>query len=86
MFIIYILRYWKALKDLLSSLINSIEAILSLLLLLFLVIFIFALLGAQLFGGKFEDVQEDFTLHKPRHHFDNFFTSVFTVFQVLLLP
>ena len=80
------LRYWKALQNLLKSLINSIEAIASLLLLLFLILGIFALLGAQLFGGKFKEVQEEFGLQKPRHHFDSFFQSLFTVFQVVYPP
>ena len=46
-------RYWKSLQNLLRSLISSIEAIASLLVLLFLFLGIFALLGSQLFGGKF---------------------------------
>ena len=85
-FLFDFLRYWKALQNLLKSLINSIEAIASLLLLLFLILGIFALLGAQLFGGKFKEVQEEFGLQKPRHHFDSFFQSLFTVFQVLYPP
>ena len=75
-------RYWKALQNLLKSLINSIEAIASLLLLLFLILGIFALLGSQLFGGKFRETQGEFGLQKPRANFDNFFQSLFTVFQV----
>ena len=47
------LRYWRSLQNLLGSLINSIEAIVSLLVLLFLFLGIFALLGTQVFGGKF---------------------------------
>ena len=58
------------------------EAIASLLLLLFLILGIFALLGSQLFGGKFKEVQGEFGLEKPRANFDNFFQSLFTVFQV----
>ena len=85
-FLFDFLRYWKALQNLLKSLINSIEAIASLLLLLFLILGIFALLGAQLFGGKFKEVQEEFGLQKPRHHFDSFFQSLFTVFQVVYPP
>ena len=46
-------RYWRSLQNLLGSLINSIEAIVSLLVLLFLFLGIFALLGTQVFGGKF---------------------------------
>ena len=77
-----LIRYWKSLQSLLKSLINSIEAIASLLVLLFLMIAIFALLGAQLFGGKIPPIQGDFELEKPRAHFDGFVQSLLTVFQV----
>ena len=50
-------RYWRSLQNLLGSLINSIEAIVSLLVLLFLFLGIFALLGTQVFGGKFRWTQ-----------------------------
>ena len=72
-------------QNLLKSLINSIEAIASLLLLLFLILGIFALLGSQLFGGKIKEIQGQFGLEKPRANFDNFFQSLFTVFQVIKL-
>jgi voltage-dependent calcium channel L type alpha-1D len=51
----------------------------SLLLLLFLFIVIFALLGMQVFGGKFNfnPMQP-----KPRANFDTFVQSLLTVFQV----
>ncbi|WAR26863.1 CAC1C-like protein [Mya arenaria] len=45
--------YWSSLRNLVASLLNSMRSIASLLLLLFLFIVIFALLGMQLFGGKF---------------------------------
>ena len=74
-------------KNLLASLINSIEAIVSLLVLLFLFLGIFALLGTQLFGGKFPVRREkgdvSHTMRRPRSHFDSFGSSLFTVFQVL---
>ena len=55
------------------------RSIASLLLLLFLFIVIFALLGMQLFGGKFNFV----VIHdKPRSNFDTFWQSLLTVFQV----
>ena len=74
-------------KNLLASLINSIEAIISLLVLLLLFLGIFALLGTQIFGGKFkmrttmtsgdkDDVQT------PRANFDSFENSFYAVFQV----
>lgn len=57
------------------------RAIASLLLLLFLFIVIFALLGMQVFGGKFNTVE--IGKEKPRHNFDSFWQSLLTVFQVI---
>ena len=62
--------------NLVKSLVNSIASIVALLVLLCLFIFIFALLGMQLFGGKFLD-------DESRATFDNFFQACFTVFQIL---
>ncbi|KAJ8047198.1 Voltage-dependent L-type calcium channel subunit alpha-1C [Holothuria leucospilota] len=73
-------RYWAALRNLVASLLNSIRSIASLLLLLFLFILIFALLGMQLFGGKFNFNPKEM---KPRSNFDNFWQALFTVFQIL---
>ncbi|XP_034935066.1 muscle calcium channel subunit alpha-1 isoform X10 [Chelonus insularis] len=73
-------KYWRSLSNLVASLLNSIQSIASLLLLLFLFIVIFALLGMQVFGGKFnfDDLQD-----KPRSNFDSFWQSLLTVFQIL---
>nr|XP_031833453.1 muscle calcium channel subunit alpha-1 isoform X1 [Nomia melanderi] len=73
-------KYWRSLSNLVASLLNSIQSIASLLLLLFLFIVIFALLGMQVFGGKFNfsEMQD-----KPRHNFDSFWQSLLTVFQIL---
>ncbi|XP_065351479.1 muscle calcium channel subunit alpha-1 isoform X11 [Cloeon dipterum] len=73
-------KYWKSLSNLVASLLNSIQSIASLLLLLFLFIMIFALLGMQVFGGKFDF---DHTVDKPRSNFDSFWQSLLTVFQIL---
>ena len=78
-------RYWKSLQNLLASLINSIEAIISLLVLLFLFLGIFALLGTQVFGGKFKQRKLDnggSNYQTPRANFDSFENSFYTVFQV----
>jgi len=75
-----ITKYWASLRALVSSLLNSMQSILSLLLLLFLFMMIFALLGMQVFGGKFGF---DETSDKPRGNFDNFWISLLTVFQIL---
>ncbi|XP_008683401.1 voltage-dependent L-type calcium channel subunit alpha-1S [Ursus maritimus] len=71
--------YWTSLSNLVASLLNSIRSIASLLLLLFLFIIIFALLGMQLFGGRydFEDTEV------RRSNFDNFPQALISVFQVL---
>ncbi|XP_049714057.1 voltage-dependent L-type calcium channel subunit alpha-1S [Elephas maximus indicus] len=74
-----ITKYWTSLSNLVASLLNSVRSIASLLLLLFLFITIFALLGMQLFGGRydFEDVEV------RRSNFDNFPQAIISVFQVL---
>lgn len=72
-------KYWRSLSNLVASLLNSIQSIASLLLLLFLFIVIFALLGMQVFGGKFNF--ED-NVEKDRSNFDTFWQSLLTVFQV----
>uniref|UniRef100_A0A8C0XXP0 Voltage-dependent L-type calcium channel subunit alpha n=1 Tax=Castor canadensis TaxID=51338 RepID=A0A8C0XXP0_CASCN len=77
--LLLLLRYWTSLSNLVASLLNSIRSIASLLLLLFLFIVIFALLGMQLFGGRydFEDTEV------RRSNFDNFPQALISVFQVL---
>ncbi|XP_057213026.1 calcium channel, voltage-dependent, L type, alpha 1S subunit, b [Triplophysa rosa] len=72
-------RYWKSLSNLVASLLNSIKSIASLLLLLFLFIVIFALLGMQVFGGKFNFPDREI----QRSNFDNFPQALISVFQVL---
>ncbi|CAH2260793.1 jg26204, partial [Pararge aegeria aegeria] len=72
--------YWRSLSNLVASLLNSIQSIFSLLLLLFLFIVIFALLGMQVFGGRFD---YDPVEQKERHNFDSFWQAVLTMFQIL---
>ncbi|RXM35869.1 Voltage-dependent L-type calcium channel subunit alpha-1F [Acipenser ruthenus] len=68
-------RHWASLSNLVASLLNSMKSIASLLLLLFLFIIIFALLGMQLFGGKFNF---DETQTK-RSTFDSFPQALLTI-------
>uniref|UniRef100_A0A1I7YEE5 Ca_chan_IQ domain-containing protein n=1 Tax=Steinernema glaseri TaxID=37863 RepID=A0A1I7YEE5_9BILA len=75
-----VIRYWTSLRNLVSSLLNSLRSIMSLLLLLFLFIVIFALLGMQVFGGKFNFNPQQ---PKPRANFDTFIQALLTVFQIL---
>lgn len=74
-----ITRYWTSLNNLVASLLNSVRSIASLLLLLFLFMIIFALLGMQMFGGKFDF--EDIEVR--RSTFDTFPQALITVFQIL---
>nr|XP_036860616.1 voltage-dependent L-type calcium channel subunit alpha-1S isoform X3 [Manis javanica] len=72
-------KHWTSLSNLVASLLNSVRSIASLLLLLFLFIVISALLGMQLFGGRydFEDTEV------RRSNFDSFPQALISVFQVL---
>ncbi|KAJ8395442.1 hypothetical protein AAFF_G00031760 [Aldrovandia affinis] len=72
-----ITKYWASLRNLVVSLMNSMKSIISLLFLLFLFIVVFALLGMQLFGGRF--IFEDYT----STNFDTFPAAIMTVFQIL---
>ncbi|XP_037711486.1 voltage-dependent calcium channel type D subunit alpha-1 isoform X4 [Drosophila subpulchrella] len=73
-------KYWRSLSNLVASLLNSIQSIASLLLLLFLFIVIFALLGMQVFGGKFNSKPNE---EKYRMNFDCFWQALLTVFQIM---
>uniref|UniRef100_A0AAY4E2Y5 Voltage-dependent L-type calcium channel subunit alpha n=1 Tax=Denticeps clupeoides TaxID=299321 RepID=A0AAY4E2Y5_9TELE len=72
-------RHWTALSNLVASLLNSMKSIASLLLLLFLFLIIFALLGMQLFGGKFNFDEAQ----TKRSTFDAFPQALLTCFQIL---
>ncbi|XP_025029510.1 voltage-dependent L-type calcium channel subunit alpha-1S [Python bivittatus] len=74
-----ITKYWTSLNNLVASLLNSVRSIASLLTLLFLFMVIFALLGMQLFGGRFDF--DDVEIR--RSTFDNFPQALISVFQVL---
>ncbi|XP_036970394.1 voltage-dependent R-type calcium channel subunit alpha-1E isoform X3 [Acanthopagrus latus] len=84
-----ITKYWASLRNLVVSLMNSMKSIISLIFLLFLFIVVFALLGMQLFGGRFifddpddmfvDYISDDYT---PTN-FDTFPAAIMTVFQIL---
>ncbi|XP_078075293.1 putative voltage-dependent R-type calcium channel subunit alpha-1E [Mustelus asterias] len=71
-------KYWASLRNLVVSLMSSMKSIISLLFLLFLFIVVFALLGMQLFGGRF-----NFPKGTPPANFDTFPAAIITVFQIL---
>lgn len=65
-------------SDLSEALLRSIAAIASLLVLLIIFMVIAALLGMQIFGGRF-----NFPEGTPRTNFDDFWQAILAVFQVL---
>merc|ERR1719310_1294763 len=71
-------RYWASMGNLVKSLVNSIASINALLVLLILFIFIFALLGMQIFGGRFAAGED-----AERSTFNSFGQSCLSVFQIL---
>jgi len=71
-------RYWSSMGNLVKSLVNSIASINALLVLLILFIFIFALLGMQIFGGRFAAGED-----AERSTFNSFGQSCLSVFQIL---
>jgi hypothetical protein len=73
-------RYLKSMAKIIRIVGNSISDFAFIALLLLLFSCIFALLGMQIFGGKF-----DFPEGKPRANFDDFHWAFVTVFQVLTL-
>ncbi|RZC43172.1 cacophony A, partial [Asbolus verrucosus] len=71
-------QYWTSLRNLVISLLSSMRSIISLIFLLFLFILIFALLGMQLFGGRF-----NFDDGTPETNFNTIPIALITVFQIL---
>ena len=78
-FLMKVTSYAKDLSNLVASLMNSLNSILALIFLLFLILGVFALLGMQLFGGKFAVEFEP----TPQQNFDTFVPAFLTVFQIL---
>ena len=74
-----LLRSWTSLQRLLTALLSLASDFLYLMLLLALILFIFALLGMQLFGGRF--VPPAFP-ELPRTHFESIDFAMLTVFVV----
>ena len=73
------LRSWKPLQRVLNALLGSMQNFAYLMLLLALILFIFALLGMQLFGGRFVPPLFD---DMPRENFDSIASAMITVFIV----
>eukprot|EP00292_Cryptomonas_paramecium_P002249 CAMPEP_0113729636 /NCGR_PEP_ID=MMETSP0038_2-20120614/42674_1 /TAXON_ID=2898 /ORGANISM="Cryptomonas paramecium" /LENGTH=1415 /DNA_ID=CAMNT_0000661529 /DNA_START=107 /DNA_END=4352 /DNA_ORIENTATION=+ /assembly_acc=CAM_ASM_000170 len=82
-----LIRNWKGMQDILQTLQRSLTSIWPLFVLILLFTYIFALLGMQLFGGKFRFFKTD----APRSNFDSFLPgslghgAVIAVFQLMSL-
>uniref|UniRef100_A0A8C3HZ40 Sodium channel protein n=1 Tax=Chrysemys picta bellii TaxID=8478 RepID=A0A8C3HZ40_CHRPI len=77
-------KSWPTLNTLIKIIGNSVGALGNLTLVLAIVVFIFAVVGMQLFGGKYAEkcyeISEDC---KPRWHFMDFFHSFLIIFRIL---
>lgn len=73
-----IFRYLRSMSMILRVIGRTISQFIYLAMLLLLLTLIFALIGMQIFGGKF-----DFEEGKPRANFDSFFAAFLSVFQVM---
>ena len=74
-------RSWTDLRDLLATILASLNKVSTAAVLLGIIIFIFALVGMQLYAGEFSDA--NFDGDAPSAHFDNLWWSFVTVFQIL---
>ena len=74
-----LVRSWTGLRQLLGALLRSLTQFAYLMLLVALFLFIYALLGMQLFGGRYEPPAVDET---PRANFESITFSMITVFIV----
>ncbi|KAM9163519.1 sodium channel protein type 5 subunit alpha-like [Pangshura tecta] len=77
-------KSWPTLNILIKIIGNSVGALGNLTLVLAIIVFIFAVVGMQLFGGKYAEkcckISEDC---KPRWHFIDFFHSFLIIFRIL---
>lgn len=75
-----LLRALESMQTIMGVISRSYKSFIYITLLMFVFIFIFALLGMQIFGGKF-----DYPDGKPRGNYDQFIIAAVTVFQVLTM-
>lgn len=76
-----LMRRWKSLRSLLLTIIRSVSALGSVSVVTVLCLFIFAVLGMQIFGGKYHFVTEDGEV--TRTNFDDFYHAFMSVFRML---
>lgn len=79
-----LMRSWTGLRRLMKALIIAIPAAGNAFLLLSIVVLVFAIMGMQLFGGKYRHAMNQGIIDEiPRLNFNHLWLSVITVFQVL---
>jgi len=78
-----LLRYAPEIQKQIFVMVDTCKSVGNFLVLLMLFLFIYAIMGMQLFGGKFSFVLEDGTTEHYRKNFDDFLWANITVFQVL---
>eukprot|EP01083_Nonionella_stella_P298210 1012462_1 len=83
--VVKIVRYLESLQRLVWVISKSLTSMSYIAMLLFLFIFCYAILGMQLFGGKFHFPEYPPDDDVPRANFDSFLSSIVTVFQILTL-
>lgn len=76
--ILKLIRSWKSLQATLKTLWKTLVDLSSFLVILCVFVLIFALVGMQLFGGNYCEIDP-----KPRTHFDTFNQALVTVMQVI---
>ena len=82
---IRLLRIFKLVRPVryqLLVMVHTMTSVITFFALLFLFMFAFAILGMNLFGGKFRFPGEDGHIVNERSNFDNFLWAMITVFQV----
>eukprot|EP01052_Picozoa_sp_SAG31_P015387 SAG31_NODE_987_length_10544_cov_56.002106_1_plen_2161_part_00 len=75
-----LIQYIIPLKDMVAAVVKSLGTLFWIVILMVVTICVFALMGMQLFGGKF-----NFPDGTPRHNFDTFAQAFVTVWQVITL-
>jgi hypothetical protein len=78
--VLKIAKYLESIKMIVEVIQQSLESFGYIALLLLLFCFIYSVLGMQLFGGAFSNLEAS---QVPRNNFDDLFTAFLTVFQIL---
>uniref|UniRef100_A0A7S3G720 Ion transport domain-containing protein n=1 Tax=Palpitomonas bilix TaxID=652834 RepID=A0A7S3G720_9EUKA len=76
-----IVRHMESMRTIINTILQSIPSFAYIALLLVLLMFMYAVMGMQLFGGKFYFPYEE----ERRAHFDTFLWAFVTVFQIITL-